>query len=53
MGNGTHGKIGFMVNTVDRDGAPWGMRHISYGVVVHMRNGAHGQWDTWAKGYCG
>ena len=29
-----------MVNTADRDEAPWGMGH--------MGDGAHGQWGTWA-----
>ena len=28
-----------MVNTSERDGAPWGMGHIG--------DGAHGQWGTW------
>ena len=37
MGNGTHGHMGILVNTEDRDGAPWGMGHMS--------NGAHRQWD--------
>ena len=32
---GNVGKWGIMVNTEDRDGAPWGMGH--------MGNGAHGQ----------
>ena len=59
MGNGTHGQRGIMVNTEDRDGAPWGMGH--------MGDGAHGQWGTYmgmgiighmgnanmANGYCG
>ena len=40
MGNGKHGQRGIMVNTADRDGAPWGMGH--------MGDGAHGQWGTWA-----
>ena len=41
MGNGKHGQRGIMVNTADRDGAPW--------VMGHMANGAHGHtWDTWA-----
>ena len=40
MGNGKHGQMGIMVNTADRDGAPWGMGH--------MGDGAHGQWGTWA-----
>ena len=38
MGNGKHGQRGIMVNTVDRDGAPWEMGH--------MGDGTHGQWDT-------
>ena len=38
MGNGKHGQRGIMVNTLDRDGAPWGM----------------GTWviGTWAVGTC-
>ena len=40
MGNGKHGQRGIMVNTVNRDGAPWGMGH--------MGDGVHGQWGTWA-----
>ena len=35
--------MGIMVNTEDRDGAPWG--------IGHMDDGAHGQWDTWAMGH--
>ena len=35
MGNGKCGQMGIMVNTEDRDGAPWGMGH--------MGHGAHGQ----------
>ena len=38
MGSGKHGQRGTMVNTADRDGAPWGMGH--------MGDGAHGQWGT-------
>ena len=45
MGNGKHGQRGIMVNTADRDGAPWGMGH--------MGDGAHGQWETWAMGHMG
>ena len=45
MGNGKHGQRGIMVNTADRDGAPWGMGH--------MGNGAHGQWGTWTMGHMG
>ena len=45
MGNGKHGQRGIMVNTADRDEAPWGMGH--------MGDGAHGQWDTWAMGHMG
>ena len=37
MGNGKCGQMGIMVNTEDRDGAPW--------VMGHMGDGAHGQWD--------
>ena len=38
MGNGKHGQRGIMVNTLDRDGAHWGM----------------GTWviGTWAVGIC-
>ena len=43
MGNGKCGQMGIMVNTEDRDGAPWGMGH--------MGDGAHGQWDTWPMGH--
>ena len=46
MGNGTCGQMGIMVNTEDRDGAPWGMGHIGlWGtwVMGHMGNGTHGQ----------
>ena len=43
MGNGTHGQRSIMVNTEDRDGAPWGMGH--------MGDGTHGQWGTWAMGH--
>ena len=35
-----HGQRDIMVNTADKDGAPWGMGHIG--------DGAHGQWGTWA-----
>ena len=35
MGNGTHGLRGIVINTEDRDGAPW--------VMGHMGNWAHGQ----------
>ena len=28
MGNGKCGQMGIMVNTEDRDGAPWGMGHM-------------------------
>ena len=45
MGNGKHGQRGIMVNTSERDGAPWGMGHIG--------DGAHGQWGTWTMGYMG
>ena len=31
MGNGKHGQRGIKVNTLDRDGAPWGMGHIGDG----------------------
>ena len=56
-GNRTHGQWGIMVNTLDRDGAPWRMghmgdRHISSGymwtcagscAIGHMGNGKHSQ----------
>ena len=45
MGNGKCGQMGIMINTEDRDGAPWGMGH--------MGDGAHGQWGTWIMGYMG
>ena len=45
MGNGKHGQRGIMVNTADRDGAPWRMGH--------MGDRAHGQWETWAMGHMG
>ena len=45
MGNGKHGQRGIMVNTADRDGAPWWMGY--------MGDGAHGQWGTWAMGHMG
>ena len=48
--NGTHGQMGIMVNTEDRDGAPWGMGHMGDG---HMGDGAHGQWGTWTMGHMG
>ena len=35
MGNGKCGQMGIMVNTEDRDGAPWGMGY--------MGGGTHGQ----------
>ena len=42
MGNGAHdnnfGQMGIMVNTEDRDGAPWGMGHMGDGVMGHMVN---------------
>ena len=38
MGNGKHGQRGIMVNTADRDGAPWWMGH--------MGDGVHGQRGT-------
>ena len=28
MSNGTHGQWEIMVNTLDRDGTPWGMGHM-------------------------
>ena len=38
MGNGTRGQMGIMVNTEDRDGAPWGMGHMGDGAMGHMVN---------------
>ena len=38
IGNGKHGQRGIMVNTLDRDGAPWG-----WGTWVIV---------TWAVGTC-
>ena len=37
MGNGKCGQMGIMVNTEDRDGAPWGMGHMG-GAMGHMVN---------------
>ena len=37
MGNGKCGQMGIMVNTEDRDGAPWGMGHM--GDVAHGQCG--------------
>ena len=31
MGNGKCGQMGTMVNTEDRDGAPWEMGHMGHG----------------------
>ena len=45
MSNGTHGWMGIMVNTEDRDGAPWEMGH--------MGDGAHWWWATWPMGHMG
>ena len=42
MGNGA-----IMVNTADRDGAPWAMGHMGHN-LGHMGNGKHGP-----KGYHG
>ena len=36
MGNGKHGQRGIMVNTADRDGAPWGMGHMGDGHMVNV-----------------
>ena len=38
MGNGKCGQMGIMVNTEDRDGAPWGMGHMGDGAIGHMVN---------------
>ena len=36
MGNGKCGQMGIMVNTEDRDGAPWGMGHGAHGQCGHV-----------------
>ena len=41
VGNGTHGQMGIMVNTEDRDGA---LRGWGTWVMGHMDNRTHGQW---------
>ena len=38
MGNGKCGQMGIMVNTEDRDGAPWGMGHMVDGAMGHIVN---------------
>ena len=38
MGNGKCGQMGIIVNTEDRDGAPWEMRHMGDGAMGHMVN---------------
>ena len=38
MGNGKCGQMGIMVNTEDRDGAPWRMGHMVDGAMGHMVN---------------
>ena len=43
MGNQKCGQMGIMVNTEDRDEAPWG--------IGHMGDGAHGQSGTWTTGH--
>ena len=43
--NGTHGQRSIIINTADRDVAPWGW---GTWVMGHMGNGAHGQLATWA-----
>ena len=63
MGNKTCGQMGIMVNTEDRDGAPWGMGHMANGthgqrgIVVNTeyRDGVSlgmGQWATWSMWSC-
>ena len=42
---GTLLEMGIMVNTEDRDGAPWGWGRW---VMVHIANGAYGQLGTWS-----
>ena len=55
MNNGTHGQRGIMVNTDNRDGAPWGwgtwaMEHMSKGVswLILKIDGA-----PWGMGHMG
>ena len=38
MGNGKCGQMGIMVNTEDRDGAPWGMGYMGDEAMNHMVN---------------
>ena len=38
MHNGKCGQMGIMVNTENRDGASWGMGHMSDGAMGHMVN---------------
>ena len=38
MGNGNCGQMAIMVNTEDRDEAPWGMGHMGDGAMGHMVN---------------
>ena len=38
MGNGKCGQMGIMVNTEDRDLAPWRMEHMADGAMGHMVN---------------
>ena len=51
MRNRTHGQWGIMVNTADRDGAPWGMGHMGNG--KHGQRGYHGTWAPWGMGHMG
>ena len=61
MGNGTHGQRGIMVNTEDRDGAPWEMGHMGNGthgqrgkwLILKLEMGHLGGWGTWAIGLMG
>ena len=38
MGNRTHGQWEIMVNTLDRDGAPWGMGHMGHRHMEFLRS---------------
>ena len=59
VGNGTCGQMGIMVNTEDRDGAPWGMGHMDnrthgqWGIMVNIkdRDGVPWGWGTWVRGH--
>ena len=56
MGNGTHGQRDIMINTADRDGAPWGMGHMVKGIswlILQTEMGHLGEWNTWVIGHMG